>query len=65
MNFHALTPLGWIYELLDIALLIATAFAFVDCLRRRSDAFPAVGRNSKGLWVVLTGLAAVYAVGVN
>ena len=63
VTFHALTPLGWIYELLDIALLIAAVWAFVDCIRRRPDAFPAVGRCSKGLWAVLTGLAAVYAVG--
>ena len=34
-------------------------WAFVDCLTRRPDAFPAVGRRSKVLWLILTGLAAV------
>ena len=63
VNFAALTPLAWIYEVLDFALLIAAGWAFIDCIRRRPDAFPAVGRSSKGLWLVLTGLSAVYAVG--
>ena len=32
-------------------------FAFVDCLRAPTQVFPAVGRQSKILWLVLTGLA--------
>ena len=46
-----------------LALWIVTlgvkAFAFVDCLRRRGDAFPAIGRQTKTLWLILTGLAAL------
>ena len=30
-------------------------WAFVDCLRRRADAFPAIGRQSKQMWLLLTG----------
>lgn len=37
--------------------LAAKGVAFVDCLRRPAAAFPAVGRKSKVLWLVLTGLA--------
>ena len=33
-------------------------FAFVDCIRRPQQAFPAVGRQSKALWLILTGLGA-------
>ena len=33
-------------------------YAFVDCVRRPQKAFPAVGRQSKALWLILTGLAA-------
>ena len=58
-----MTPLAWIYEVLDLALFVAAAWAFIDCLRRRPDAFPAIGRSSKGLWAVLTGLATVYGIG--
>ena len=38
------------------------AFAFVDCIRRPAEAFPAVGRQSKPLWLILTGLAAATGV---
>lgn len=38
---------------------VLKVWAFVDCLTRRPDAFPAVGRRSKVLWVILTGVAAL------
>lgn len=45
-----------------IAMWVVTfalkGFAFVDCIRRPQEAFPAVGRQSKILWLILTGLAA-------
>lgn len=40
-----------------VLLLGLKGFAFVDCLRAPSQVFPAVGRQSKVLWLVLTGLA--------
>lgn len=40
-----------------IVLLGLKGFAFVECLRAPTQAFPAVGRQSKVLWLVLTGLA--------
>ena len=52
-----------VYLVLDAALLICAVWAFASCLRTRPDAFPAIGRSSKGLWAVLTGLSAVWAVG--
>jgi hypothetical protein len=52
-----------VYLVLDVALLLASLWAFVDCLRRRPDAFPAIGRRSKALWATLTGLSAFYALG--
>ncbi len=39
--------------------LVLKVWAFVDCVRQREDAFPAVQRQSKTLWLVLTGLAAL------
>lgn len=32
-------------------------FAFVDCLRAPGAVFPSIGRQTKILWLVLTGLA--------
>jgi len=34
-------------------------WAFIDCLRRRPDAFPAVDRQSKQFWLVLTGASPI------
>jgi len=50
---------AWLLIAISIATLIMSAFAFVDCARRRPDAFPAVGRRSKQLWMALTGGAAL------
>lgn len=41
-----------------LVTLAVKAVAFADCIRRPSPAFPAVGRKSKTLWLILTGLAA-------
>lgn len=53
---------GSIIWAINVATIIAAVFAFVDCLRRRPDAFPAIGRHSKGLWLVLTGVSALVAL---
>lgn len=42
-----------------IVFALLKIWAFVDCLRRPQQAFPAVDRQSKTLWLVLTGLAAL------
>lgn len=42
-----------------VAALLAAIWAFVDCVRRRPDAFPAVGRQTKPIWLVLTGGSAL------
>jgi hypothetical protein len=41
-----------------VVTFVAKAYAFIDCIRRPQEAFPAVGRQSKVLWLILTGLAA-------
>ena len=45
-----------------IVMLGVKGFAFIDCLRQPTDAFPAIGRQNKVLWTVLTGVAAVTAL---
>ncbi len=42
-----------------VLTLVIKAWAAIDCLRRPAAAFPAVGRKSKLLWVILTVLAAL------
>lgn len=42
-----------------IVFAVLKVWAFIDCLRQRADAFPAVQRQTKTLWVILTGIAAL------
>lgn len=42
------------YAMLIVALVLE-AFAFINCITQRSDAFGAIGTLSKGLWLALTG----------
>ncbi len=48
---------GVVVLVLWVVLLGLKGFAFIDCLRAPTQVFPAVGRQSKILWLVLTGLA--------
>jgi Protein of unknown function (DUF2516) len=47
---------------IDLATLVGAAWAFIHCLRTRPDAFPAIGRQSKGLWLGLTGGATLVSL---
>ncbi len=48
---------SWIVLVLSIAALGVEVFAFIDCLRRRADAFTAAGKRTKGFWTLVTGVA--------
>jgi len=50
---------GLVVWILWALFLAIKGFAFVDCLRRPAAVFPAVSRQSKVLWLVLSGLAAL------
>ena len=54
---------GNVQDLVLLALwvitLVVKAYAFIDCVRRPAAAFPAIGRQTKVLWLVLTALAAL------
>lgn len=53
---------SWILWAINLATLAAAVWAFASCLRSRPDAFPAIGRRSKGLWLALTGGAVIVAL---
>jgi hypothetical protein len=48
---------GLVVLVLWVLFLVVKGYAFVDCMRRPTAAFPAVGRQSKVLWMILTGVA--------
>jgi len=56
------TVQGLVILALWVVTLAVKAYAFVDCLRRPAEAFPAVGRQTKILWLVITGLAALTGI---
>jgi hypothetical protein len=47
---------------LTLAILVFEAFAFVDVLIRRSDAFPAVDKQTKPFWMIVLGLAVAVSI---
>jgi hypothetical protein len=55
---NAFKPLDWFFWALAVAALIVELWAFVDALRRSSSAFPAASKQTKPLWLIITGVAA-------
>ncbi len=58
-TFNALTPLTWINWILLVAAFVVEAWAFIDALRRPTAAFPAAGKQTKPLWLIITGVCLV------
>lgn len=57
--FGSMTPLFWFFEVLMAAAFVVEGWAFIDALRRPTGAFPAVGKQTKPIWLIITGVAAV------
>lgn len=53
----AFTPLNWFFWALAVAALIVELWAFVDAMRRPTAAFPAAGKQTKPLWLIILGVA--------
>ncbi len=49
----------WLGLIIGLAALAMEVVAFVDCIRRREDAFRAAGKLTKNKWMLITGLAMV------
>ena len=58
-----MTPLFLFFWALSLAAFVVEAWAFVDALRRPSGAFPAAGKQTKPLWLIILGVAAVIGLG--
>jgi hypothetical protein len=50
------------FLILGLLALGLSVFSLIDCIRRPAVAFPAIGRQSKVLWLVLTGLAVLVSL---
>ena len=62
LGFNALGPLNWLNWALVVAAFIVEVWAFADAIRRPTAAFPAAGKQTKPLWLIVTGVA--FAVGL-
>jgi len=58
-----MTPLFWFFEVLMLAALVVEAWAFIDALRRPTAAFPAAGKQTKPIWLIILGVATVIGLG--
>src|SRR5215831_12837547 len=52
-----MTPLSWFFTALWLAALVVEVWAFVDAMRRPTPAFPAAGKLTKPLWLIILGVA--------
>ncbi len=61
-SFNALSPLEWLNWVLCVAALVVEAWAFIDAIRRPAGAFPAAGKQTRPLWLIITGVAMVIGI---
>jgi len=59
----ALSPLYYLFLALALGAFIMEAWAFIDAITRPSQAFPAAGKQTKPLWLIILGVATVIGLG--
>ena len=57
--FGSYTPLRYFFLALGLAAFVVEAWAFIDAGTRPKEAFVASGKQTKPLWLIITGVAAV------
>ncbi len=57
--FGTYTPLTYFFLALGLVAFVVEAWAFIDAITRPSQAFVATGKQTKPLWLIILGVAAV------
>ena len=57
-----LFPLTAAFLVIRLAIAIVCVAAFVDCVRRPERAFAITGKQTKQIWMAITGAAALFAL---
>jgi hypothetical protein len=57
--FAAYTPLRYFFLALGLVAFVVEAWAFIDAITRPKEAFVASGKQTKQLWLIILGVAAV------
>jgi Protein of unknown function (DUF2516) len=63
VNPTALSVVNLFFWVLLLGAFVIETWAFVDALRRPSTAFPAAGKQTKPIWLVILGVAFVIGIG--
>ena len=63
ISFAGWGPVNYFFWLLLLAAFVVEAWAFVDVLRQQKAAFPAAGKQTKPIWLILTGVAFIIGLG--
>lgn len=63
VNPTALSVINLFFWVLLLGAFVVEAWAFVDAIIRPSTAFPAAGKQTKPLWLVILGVAFVIGIG--
>ena len=63
VNPTALSVINLFFWVLLLGAFVVEAWAFVDVIIRPSTAFPAAGKQTKPLWLVILGVAFVIGIG--
>jgi 4-amino-4-deoxy-L-arabinose transferase-like glycosyltransferase len=53
------TPLTWFFFVLGAAAFVVELVALADAIRRPAAAFPAAGKQTKPLWLIILGVSCV------
>jgi Protein of unknown function (DUF2516) len=57
------TVINWFFWILLLGAFVIEIWAFGDALRRPSEAFPAAGKQTKPIWLIILGVAFVIGIG--
>jgi hypothetical protein len=63
VNPSAMTVINWFFWILLLGAFVIEIWAFGDALRRPSEAFPAAGKQTKPIWLIILGVAFVIGIG--
>jgi len=59
----ALSPLYYLFLVLAFGAFVVESWAFIDAIIRPAQAFPAAGKQTKPLWLIILGVATVIGLG--
>ena len=57
-----LFPLAGAFLIIRLAIVVVCVWAFIDCLTRQDRAFRVMGKQTKQIWLAITGVAAAFAL---